>query len=77
MDQPNLLKAKEVLAKIRTWEKTACAGEKVALEATGVATQRAETLRDAVELLMAGMEQQNARMECLAMVSGVEVAARE
>lgn len=64
------VQAKEVLGKIRTWEGTARAGERLALEAAGAATQRAETLRDAVEFLMAGMETQNARMECLAMVSG-------
>lgn len=63
--------AKEVLGKIRTWEQTARAGERLALQVGGAATQRAEMLRDAVELLMAGMEKQNARMEYLAMVSGV------
>ncbi|CAM9640401.1 unnamed protein product, partial [Pylaiella littoralis] len=59
-------KAKEVLGKIRVWEKTARVGEKIALEVAGAVTQRAECLRDEVERLVGGMQEQNVRMDILA-----------
>eukprot|EP00904_Undaria_pinnatifida_P004905 jgi/Undpi1/1544/HiC_scaffold_11.g04934.m1 len=58
--------ATEVIAKIRDWEKAARVGEHFAVEVSGAVTGRAELMRDAVELLMAGIERQRGRLETLA-----------
>ena len=63
------LQATEVLAKIRDWEKTARVGEHFAVEVSGAVTGRAELMRDALELLMAGIDRQRIRLETLATVS--------
>lgn len=62
------MQATEVLAKIRDWEKTARMGEHFAVEVSGAVTGRAELMRDALELLMAGIDRQRIRLETLATV---------
>lgn len=57
-----------MIAKIRDWEKAARVGEHFAVEVSGAVTGRAELMRDAVELLMAGIERQRGRLETLATV---------
>ncbi|CAM9537980.1 unnamed protein product [Scytosiphon promiscuus] len=58
--------AKQVLAKIRAWEKTARTSEALAFEVAGDVACRAQTLRDAADRLTSGMETQNAQMQLLA-----------
>ncbi|CAM9871340.1 unnamed protein product, partial [Ectocarpus fasciculatus] len=70
--------AKEVLAKIRLWEKAVRVSEELAFQEADAVARRAETLRDAVELLAGWMERQNSRMERLAvfrMLNGSTAAA--
>lgn len=63
------VQATEVLAKIRDWKKTARVGEHFAVEVSGAVISRAELMRDALELLMAGIGKQRSRLETLAAVS--------
>lgn len=62
------LQATEVIAKIRDWEKAARVGEHFALKVSGAVIGRAELMRDALELLMVGIERQRIRLETLATV---------
>lgn len=62
-----------MLAKIRDWKKTARVGEHFAVEVSGAVISRAELMRDALELLMAGIGKQRSRLETLATVRKVAV----
>lgn len=59
-----------VIAKIRGWEKAARVSEKLAMEQSVAVTQPFETIRDAIEFLMSGLEMQKRYMKRLATVRG-------